>query len=371
MDSEEIDSSPVDFEDQAPIEIRRFEDKARIEEPDSNDRVPPTKRIVPKFIISDNQSEVFCVRFSPENNYIAAGCGDGSIKVYNTGTGRLAYQLSSGSSDMPTTCLRWRPQTSTSKTKNVLISVNADGMVQHWHITSGKCLHSINDPENQLYAIDYRDDGAFFATAGKDKVIRVYDEATKSLAATLTGGGSATPGHSNRVFSLKFNPADSNVIVTGGWDNTIQIWDIRMQHAVRSIYGPHICGDSVDIQNDVVLSGSWRPEEQLQLWDYRSGDIIETIKWRHGIGSSTEPCLLYAAQFSKGSADMIVAGGSGSNEAKIFDRTRGNRPFGTIAGMTRACYTVDFSADNKMVSVAGGDGTIRILEIQQLEGKKK
>jgi WD40 repeat protein len=74
-----------------------------------------------------------------------------------------------------------------------------------------------------------------------------------------------TPGHSNRVFSLNFNPDDDNIILTGGWDNTVQIWDIRVSHAVRLIYGPHIAGDSVDIHDGVVMTGSWRPEHQLEV----------------------------------------------------------------------------------------------------------
>jgi COMPASS component SWD3 len=74
-----------------------------------------------------------------------------------------------------------------------------------------------------------------------------------------------TPGHSNRVFSLNFNPDDDNIILTGGWDNTVQIWDVRVSHAVRLIYGPHIAGDSVDIHGGVVLTGSWRPEHQLEV----------------------------------------------------------------------------------------------------------
>jgi WD40 repeat protein len=37
------------------------------------------------------------------------------------------------------------------------------------------------------------------------------------------------------------------MILTGGWDNTVQFWDLRVGAAVRSFYGPHICGDSLDI----------------------------------------------------------------------------------------------------------------------------
>jgi COMPASS component SWD3 len=50
--------------------------------------------------------------------------------------------------------------------------LDSNGSVEHWHITSGKCLHAITNDKNQLYALDYRPDGAVFATAGKDHAVR-------------------------------------------------------------------------------------------------------------------------------------------------------------------------------------------------------
>ena len=61
-------------------------------------------------------------------------------------------------------------------------------------------------------------------------------------------GPNSSAGHSNRVFSVKFHPEDPNVLLSGGWDNTIQIWDLRTGFSERSIYGPHLAGDSLDIQ---------------------------------------------------------------------------------------------------------------------------
>lgn len=52
-------------------------------------------------------------------------------------------------------------------------SLDSNGSVEHWHITSGKCLHAIHNESNQLYALDYRQDGAVFATAGKDCAVRL------------------------------------------------------------------------------------------------------------------------------------------------------------------------------------------------------
>ena len=209
---------------------------------------------------------------------------------------------------------------------NLCCLIDSNGSVEHWHITSGKCLHAITNEENQLYALDYRADGSMFATAGRDTAIRVYDEATKTEIACMKGGhGAVTAGHSNRIFSMKFHPTDENVLLSGGWDNTIQIWDLRVKHAVRGIYGPHIAGDALDIKNDEILTGSWRPENPLELWDYGTGKPKTVIPWNQS-AIKTEPCFLYSAQFSKDpNNNLIAAGGSGANEAKVFNHAQGNK----------------------------------------------
>lgn len=326
------------------------------------------RQVSSKFNLNDAEHEVFCIRFSPDDQYLAAACGNGSIRVYNALTGKKAFLLNDKEDGLPMTQVRWRPQQSLSKTKNVLISVGADGKITHWHTSSGKCLHEIEEKGNQLFCVDYASDGSQFATAGKKREVRIYDESTKKLAQVLVGGDTInTPGHSNRVFSLKYHPTMRNVIVTGGWDNTVQFWDVRCGHAVRAIFGPHVCGDSVDISEDggTILTGSWRIDRQLQLWDFRTERPLETVAWRTGV-SIAHPCMVYAAQFSKGEgSQMIAAGGSGANEAKLFDRRPGQpcSVFGTVMGLSRACYSVDFSHSGSMLAVAGGDGCVRVMNI--------
>ena len=329
-------------------------------------------KLVSRITISDNSSEVFCVRFSPDGKYLAAGCGDGAIRVFSAQHGKLSYNLEGGSNvALPTTALRFRPVTATSRTKNVLVAANAAGSVQHWHMTSGKCLHSMEDEGNQVYALDYSDSGEKFVTAGKDTVVRVYDEATKTVTSEMSGGRNysvdTTPGHSNRIFSVKYVPGDENVMVSGEWDNTIQIWDARVGYAVRSVFGPHICGDSVDVRDGEILTGSWRPENQLQVFDFGSGQLIKDIPWfaSSTLAGSKQACMLYGAQFSKGEAGrFIAAGGSGVNEAKVFDHQNNDSVVGTLTGLSRGVFTLDFSPDGERVAFAGGDSTIRILDIR-------
>ena len=132
-------------------------------------------------VYEDEEAEVFCVRFSPDDTMLAVGCGDGVVRVFAADGGKLLYVLERETwrPKLPTTCLRFRPPTETSKTRNVLLVGNADGTVQHWHITSRKTLHTITEEDNQIYAIDYRADGTRFASAGKDKTVRWAQVALK------------------------------------------------------------------------------------------------------------------------------------------------------------------------------------------------
>ncbi len=75
----------------------------------------------------------------------------------------------------------------------------------------------------------------------------------------------------------------------------------------------------MDANGDILLTGSWRPDQALQLWDIGTGKLLDTIEWAKKVkGKPKESEMLYAAQFSPAN-DLIAAGGSGTNEAKFFE----------------------------------------------------
>jgi len=133
-------------------------------------------------VLGDVSVPTFTVRFDWHDKYIAAGCGDGTIRIFNVFTGKQSYLLNTEMEEpMPTLNLRWRPLNAPGVTKNVLLAVNANGDIQHWHTTSGRQLNTISVPYQKILCADYKADGTDFVTGAADNVIRVYDEQTRQL----------------------------------------------------------------------------------------------------------------------------------------------------------------------------------------------
>ena len=319
-------------------------------------------------------ADTFCVRHSPDDKMIATGCNDGVVRIYNVENGRLAYSLDASSKELPSTCLRFRPGSASSSTKNVMLVANCDGTVTHWHITSRRCLHTITEEDNQVYALDYAADAEHFATAGRDFAVRYYDESTKTLISKFETSrwDKESSGHSNRVFALKFAPsvganaddARGPLLLSAGWDNTVQVWDVRAGRSVMSMWGPHVCGDGLDVSGHTVATASWQPHDQLQLWDLRSGGLLESAPMGLADKDRDVP-QLYGCQFGKANARLLAAGGTvgQGGEVRLFSRSSEKcSPIGVLT-LPRGVYGVDFSHDGRSFAVVGGDARVHVGEV--------
>ena len=71
--------------------------------------------------------------------------------------------------------------------------------------------------------LDSNPNGTAFASAGKDNIIRVYEEETKKMTHSLSAIKWHKQGHNNRIFSVKFKKDDQNVLVSGGWDQNVRM----------------------------------------------------------------------------------------------------------------------------------------------------
>jgi len=135
--------------------------------------------------------------------------------------------------------------------------------------------------ENDLYGLDFTSDGALLACGGKDGIVRVFNEKNKVCEFDFKDMGFAP--HSNRIFCVKFNPFDQNMLISAGWDNAVVINDMRMHKPIDSILGPRIAGDSLDFSKEgFLLTGSNSTSQAIQLWDLKTRAVVGGISWGGG-----------------------------------------------------------------------------------------
>ncbi|KAJ7327302.1 hypothetical protein JRQ81_017061 [Phrynocephalus forsythii] len=321
-------------------------------------------------------SGIFSLAFAPGGCLLAAGFGNGAVQVADAATGApgASFLSSSSSSSFPGRRAR---QAATAVAFHraepagllLLLAAGADGAVTAYDLLGRRPVASLTEEENEIHALDFCRDGTAFATAGKDRHVRLYDGHTLRLLQVIEApdffmaGDDFTPlsGHSRRIFALRFHPTELHLFLTGGWDNSVKVWDKRVPKGARSVIGgPHICGPGIDVKGDLVLTGSWVPRNALQLWDLRTSRLWQNLPFP---GSRTQGEFLYSAQFC--AEDMVLAGGSGTCGATILHTGTGqtvgeiplkpNKPVHVVAA---AAAPGGFS-----VAVAGAGGNLQLAEL--------
>jgi len=305
--------------------------------------------------------EAFSLAFSPDSRYLAAGGANGVVRVFTPAGAHVRNLVSDGQS-LPCTRVVFRPASFVSNAGHVMLAVCADGSVTHWHVPTQTCLFHHTEPENQIFAADFAPDGDRFATAGRDTRVRIYDEGTKLLTHTLqsaAGRSDSVQGHTNRVFAVKFAPLCPDTVYSAGWDNTVQLWDLRTGRSERDFFGPHVCGDALDVSPDGrrLLTGSCRPDHAIQVWDLASGRVELELEANN---SAVVPPSSSATGHGHGHGNSLNASFTTSTASLTTESA-------AAAPVLRPLmpYACAFSPDGRWVAAGGsGDGHVRVYDVR-------
>ncbi|KAM9462402.1 uncharacterized protein Hap1MRO34_016343 isoform 1-T1 [Clarias gariepinus] len=279
--------------------------------------------------------EIMTCRFSNDGALLAVGLTDGSIKVFSTDRWDLLHTLTDRDSianSLPVTGLAF---THTAEKRSVLLATYSTGSLKCWYVSGRQRLWWLNENiekekgeeeneeeeeevvERQTLCLSISPSGEKAVTGGSDSAIHLYDLHTLQTMQICTASSLRTvmDGHSSRIFAVTFNPEKEEEFISGGWDNTVQFWDTRQPNAVRMLYGPHVCGEAlhIDPATHQILSGSWRKDDPLEVWDYSSGKKVTSVP-----PDPQGDSLIYTCQWLDG--DHIIAGGCQINALRVIDR---------------------------------------------------
>eukprot|EP00055_Hartaetosiga_balthica_P002380 m.3754 g.3754 ORF g.3754 m.3754 type:complete len:329 (-) comp2121_c0_seq1:1255-2241(-) len=255
------------------------------------------------------------------------GRKDGSVSVHKLDDSTITLsnilEVTTSSLSMPVTSCRYLQPTESNKLGNTILAADGGGNIRMWHTSSGQLLHSIYVGEDSpLNCMDVS--GSEVVVGGYDCLLHLYDLLTFTEIRTFGrlcknkgyDEGAGIVSHSSRIFSSVFSPSDHNIIVSGGWDKTVIIWDQRQQRPIDHIYGPEITGDGISFNDDGTqfFTASNHPSAGgLQCWDFATRKLVWEV----------EPEIENHLYSTKWAGENVIACGTKPNEVLIVDTQTG------------------------------------------------
>lgn len=158
------------------------------------------------------------IAFSADGQWLAAACGDpgvyGLVKLWSIAPSEApkpALDLSESSDAV--FAVAFSPDGSK------LATAGADRVVRVFETATGKVLVQIEDHADWIYDLAFSPDGKNLATASRDKTAKVFDIEKKESLVTFTP-------HAAPVHAVAFAP-DGKSVYSGGADNLIRVWTIE------------------------------------------------------------------------------------------------------------------------------------------------
>jgi WD40 repeat protein len=120
------------------------------------------------------------VAFSPDNEWLASGHGDGSVCVWDLHTGHLRNTLDGHITDVY--CVVFSPD------GKWLVSGGRDGSVRFWDTASWKPCRQLAGYKHSVWSVAFNHDGTRLVSADDDGSVRIWDTANGQPLHTLRGG---------------------------------------------------------------------------------------------------------------------------------------------------------------------------------------
>ncbi len=155
-----------------------------------------------------------------------------------------------------------------------LASASQDGTVKIWDSATGKELFALKGHPAGVTSVAFNPDGQRLASASNDQTVKIWDSATgKELF--------ALKGHAGPVRSVAFSP-DGQRLASGSDDNTLKIWDSATGKELFALKGHAGWVNSVAFSPDGQRLASASDDQTVKIWDSATGKELFALKGHAG-----------------------------------------------------------------------------------------
>ncbi|XP_060799289.1 autophagy-related protein 16-1 isoform X2 [Neoarius graeffei] len=140
-----------------------------------------------------------------------------------------------------------------------------DRRVKLWEVMAGRCEYkgALMGSNAGITSIEFDSTGSYLLAASNDFASRIWTVDDYRLRHTLTG-------HSGKVLSARFL-LDNARIVSGSYDRTLKLWDLRSKVCMKTVFAGSSCNDIVCTEQ-CVMSGHF--DKKVRFWDIRAETTV-------------------------------------------------------------------------------------------------
>ncbi len=314
---------------------------------------PATGQAIGSPLLADTspQAGVSGVAFSPDGKLLATAGGDGYVRLWNPATGQPAgAPLPAHIGTLPTgDVLAWSDVVAFSPDGKLLATAGGDGYVRLWNRATGQPAGAPlqTDPRDGVNAVAFSPDGKLLASGDMGGTVRLWDPVTGQPAGAPIRSVTLAP-----VTAVAFSP-DGKLLAAAGADRHVRLWNPATRQAV---------GAPLNGGPRWVLGVAFRPDGKLLA----SADNDGTVRlWnpatRHPVGAPLRAVTnggVNAVAFSPDG--KLLASAETDGTVRLWNPATGQAPRARFRHVSGGVTGVEFSPDGKLLASADNDGTVRL-----------
>ncbi|KAK5109317.1 hypothetical protein LTR62_007086 [Meristemomyces frigidus] len=299
----------------------------------------------PVMELTGHSAEILATKFSPDSTSLATAGTDRTILLWRT-TGDCPNYTSLSGHKSAVLALNW------SRDSQVLYSASADHTLASWDLSTSTRIRRHIGHEEIVNCLDVSKRGEEFLVSGSDDgSVGIWDPRQKLALDHI---------QTEYPITAICVAEAGNEVYTGGIDNVIKIWDLRMKKVTFELQGHADTVTSLALSPDTQTLLSFSHDSTLRTWDIRPfAPQDRKIRVFDGAQVGLEKNLFRACWDAQGKR---VAVGGGEGAVTIWEAASGNM-VARLPGHKGAVNEVDFSSDGALVASGSTDRRVLVGEV--------
>ncbi|MBM0743066.1 caspase family protein [Phormidium sp. CLA17] len=218
----------------------------------------------------------------------------------------------------------------------LIATAGYDKVAKLWSV-DGKELLTLQGHEQGVTDVSFSPDGKLIATASEDKTAKLWSRDGKNQA-TLKG-------HTGSIWSVSFS-TDGKLIATASGDKTVKLWSSTGQDRGIVLKGHDgVVYKAVFDADGTIATAS--EDKTARLWD-QNGKLIRVYKGHTG--------TVYSVRFID---QQTIATASADKTAILWNRQTG-KPIHVLKGHTDGVRDIALSKNSQLIATAGDDDVVKL-----------